>query len=159
MEFKEKEMYLCTHDVLLKNELVFKAGNVYLCTSNGVLKGKNNKEYNLLNLNVKWEYYFKELKDKSTIEQFKEIVDKMVHLYEIKNQDYGNSFEESCNNFGIIAGLIRMADKFNRIKSLSKKENLVKDESIEDTLVDLANYSIMTLIWYKNNKNNKNKTL
>ena len=45
-----------------------------------------------------------------------------------------------------------MNNKFNRIKSLTKNDNLVKDESIEDTLVDLANYSIMTLIWYKNNK-------
>lgn len=157
MKFKEKEVYLCTHDVLLKNELAFKAGDIYLCTSNDVLKGTNNKEHNLINLNTKWEYYFKKVENKSTIEQFKEIVDKMVHLYEIKNQDYGNSFEQSCDNFGITAGLIRIADKFNRIKSLSKKDNLVKDESIEDTLVDLANYSIMTLIWYKNNKNNKNK--
>ena len=76
----------------------------------------------------------------------------MANLYEKKNADYGNSFDKSCNEFGITAALVRMNDKFNRIKSLTKNDNLVKDESIEDTLIDLANYSIMTLIWYKNNK-------
>lgn len=153
MRFEEGKLYLCTHDVLLKNELAFKSGDTYLCTNENTLKGTNDKEHKLTKVNTKWEYYFKEAEDKTTIGQFKGIVDKMIHLYETKNQDYGNSFEQSCNDFGITAGLVRMSDKFNRIKSISKKDNLVKDESIEDTLVDLANYAIMTLIWYKNHKN------
>ena len=41
---------------------------------------------------------------------------------------------------------IRLEDKLNRLKSLLKKESLVTDEKIEDTLMDLANYAIMTLI-------------
>jgi len=151
--FKEGNMYLCIHDVLLKNELAFKSGDMYLCINENTLKGVNDKEYKLSKVNTKWEYYFKEASAESNIGQFKGIVNKMIHLYEMKNQDYGNSFEESCNEFGITAGLVRMSDKFNRIKSLSKNSNLVKDESIEDTLVDLANYAIMTLIWYKNNNN------
>lgn len=151
MTFKEKNMYFCMHDVLIKNELAFKSGGTYKCIAENTLKGVNNQEYKLSKINTKWEYYFKKMEDKTNIAQFKEIVDKMIHLYEMKNQDYGNSFEQSCNDFGITAGLVRMSDKFNRIKSLTKNDNLIKDESIEDTLIDLANYAIMTLIWYKNN--------
>lgn len=82
--------------------------------------------------------------------KFKQITEEMARIYEAKNHDYGDSFGESCNEFGITAALVRMGDKFNRLKSLTKKEALVKDESIEDTLKDLANYAIMTLIWKQN---------
>lgn len=78
---------------------------------------------------------------------FKEITTKMLKLYIAKNKDYGNSFEQSLNKFGIVAGIVRMGDKMNRIESLSTKEAQVKEESIKDTLIDLANYAIMTLIW------------
>lgn len=76
----------------------------------------------------------------------------MYETYKMKNADYGNSFDKSCDEFGITAALVRIGDKFNRIKQLTKQENLVKDESIEDTLLDLANYAIMTMLWFKNNK-------
>jgi hypothetical protein len=41
---------------------------------------------------------------------------------------------------------IRLSDKFNRFKTLSKTNQLVNDESIKDTLLDLANYAIMTVL-------------
>ena len=40
-----------------------------------------------------------------------------------------------------------MNDKMERIESLMNKESLVKDESIKDTLLDMANYAIMTVMW------------
>ena len=53
----------------------------------------------------------------------------------------------------VLASVVRVGDKMNRIKSLIKKEAQVKDESIKDTLLDMANYAIMTVMWM--NKNQK----
>lgn len=87
--------------------------------------------------------------------EFKQIVDRMVDTYVKKNSDYGNSFDLTCDEFGIVAALTRMSDKFLRIKQLALKgKGLVSDESIKDTLLDLANYSIMTLMWL-NGKDNQ----
>ena len=77
---------------------------------------------------------------------FEDITLEMRNTYERKNADYGNSFEEQFNEYGLISSCIRLEDKLRRLKSLSKSEARVKDESIEDTLLDLANYSILTVM-------------
>lgn len=83
--------------------------------------------------------------------QFKEVVKGMISTYIRKNHDYGNSFEVSMNEEGLAAARIRLGDKWLRFKQLSKgKEALVKDESIRDTLLDMANYAIMTVMWMDN---------
>lgn len=87
-----------------------------------------------------------------SISKFKEITDSMAKTYEAKNHDYGNSFDQSLNEFGLVASVVRLGDKMNRIKSLIKKEAQVKNESIEDTLLDMANYAIMTVLWMNNKK-------
>lgn len=87
------------------------------------------------------------------VEQFMSITQNMAKTYAAKNHDYGNSFEESLNEFGLVASVVRLVDKMNRIKSLIKKEAQVKDESIKDTLLDMANYAIMTVMGM--NKNNQ----
>ena len=90
----------------------------------------------------------------------------MAETYEKKNHDYGDSFSKSLDKFGLVASVVRMGDKMNRIESLINKSiqnpaypsvsvkdvNLVKDESIKDTLLDLANYAIMTVMWMDNQK-------
>lgn len=81
---------------------------------------------------------------------FRENLDEMASLYEKKNKDYGNSFDGTLNEFGIVAGVIRMNDKMNRLKRLVNNKAEVSDESIADTLIDLANYAVMTLTWYQN---------
>lgn len=88
--------------------------------------------------------------DKNAI--FAEITQKMAKTYESKNHDYGNSFGNSMVEFGLIAAAVRMNDKMERIKSFAKmkpEDMKVKDESIEDTLLDLANYAVMTLVELK----------
>ena len=87
------------------------------------------------------------------VEQFMSITQDMTKTYAAKNHDYGNSFEESLDEFGLVASVVRLGDKMNRTKSLIKKEAQVKDESIKDTLLDMANYAIMTVMWM--NKNQK----
>ena len=71
----------------------------------------------------------------------------MTDLYRRKNADYGNSFDKSLDKDGLIVADIRIGDKINRITSLLKKEAQVVDESLTDTLIDLANYCIMTILW------------
>lgn len=80
---------------------------------------------------------------------FELITKKLNDLYKAKNSDYGNSFNKTMDEFGMIAALIRLGDKLNRLKSLNKcgSTGKVEDESIDDTLMDLANYAIMTILW------------
>lgn len=100
------------------------------------------------------EYFIKSDKVpmEKNVEQFKEVCDSITEIYAMKNHDYGNSFDSTLNEFGLIAGVVRMNDKMNRIKTLVKKDAKIKDESIRDTLLDLATYCIMTSIWIDNNK-------
>lgn len=69
-------------------------------------------------------------------------------LYKRKNHDYGDSFGKSFQEEGLAMARIRLGDKFNRFKALSHKpeEQKVDDESIRDTLIDLANYAVMTVL-------------
>ena len=86
--------------------------------------------------------------DNTKVKRFREITNSMADLYERKNKDYGDSFSNSLDEFGVIAGVVRLSDKMSRIKALTQNgEQLVLDESIKDTLQDLANYSIMTMMW------------
>ena len=84
--------------------------------------------------------------------KFKTITVGMADLYERKNADYGNSFDMSLDKHGVIAGIVRMEDKMNRIATLTKNVQKVNDESIIDTLTDLANYAIMTRMWLESKK-------
>ena len=87
----------------------------------------------------------------------KEICDKLNETYEKKNNDYGDSFAK-VRAIVPDAIMVRIYDKVSRLETLLKKENkqLVNDESIEDTLIDLANYCIMEVI-ERNLDKNQNK--
>ena len=77
------------------------------------------------------------------VSAFADTVGKMTRLYSKKNHDYGNSFEKGMTDIGIMYGVGRLYDKMNRIVTLSKTEAEIKDESIQDTLLDLACYAVM----------------
>ena len=76
----------------------------------------------------------------------KQITEELTAIYEAKNHDYGDSFQETYRKLGLISAVTRISDKVNRLQSLSKKDQRVADESIRDTLTDCANYCIMTII-------------
>ena len=79
--------------------------------------------------------------------KFKDITEEMNALYERKNHDYGNSFSETFRKLGIISAATRMLDKMNRIVSLvTKDQQKVNVESLRDTLIDIANYAVMTIM-------------
>lgn len=76
----------------------------------------------------------------------KEICDGLNELYARKNHDYGDSFHTTFVEEGLAMARIRLGDKFSRFKTLSRlscndrDQQQVTDESIRDTLLDLANY-------------------
>lgn len=75
------------------------------------------------------------------------ICQKLNQIYKAKNHDYGDSFGDTYKKLGIISAVTRLSDKMNRLMSLAVSHDVqVKDEKIEDTLLDMANYAIMTLI-------------
>lgn len=92
---------------------------------------------------------------KTDADRFEDITKSMSSIFRKKNHDYGNSFEQSLNEEGLAASRIRMGDKWNRFKQLSKGvQAQVNDESLRDTLIDMANYAIMTVMWLDKQNNN-----
>lgn len=82
---------------------------------------------------------------------FEQLANQLIDTQKRKNADYGSSFDQTLNEFGLVASATRMSDKFNRFKSLMRCGSTaqVEDEKIEDTLMDLAAYAIMTVEWIK----------
>ena len=100
--------------------------------------------------------YTKEDHEKK-VKEFVSICKEMTELYNLKNIDYGDSFGKSFEEWGTTMSCIRLTDKLNRLCALTKNfSQRVQDESIEDTLKDLANYSIMTLIELRRLKGRSN---
>ena len=87
----------------------------------------------------------------TNVEKFKGISNELCELYEAKNKAYANSFGDTYNKLGIISAVTRISDKYNRLCNLATNPDIDNlGESIEDTLKDLASYSIMTLIELRN---------
>ena len=77
------------------------------------------------------------------VKQMKDIQCEGLELFKKKNADYGDAFAE----YGTIGELVRIGDKFKRASNISNTGiNLIEDESIRDTLLDLHNYSAMALM-------------
>lgn len=81
------------------------------------------------------------------IEHHRKILDELNELYTRKNHDYGDSYHQSYIEEGLSMARIRLSDKLSRFKTLTRKRGQeVQDESIRDTLLDLANYAVMTVM-------------
>jgi len=129
-------------EIVIKRECEtcqYKEGTMRFCDD---CYGENNFQY--------WQ-------PKETVKEEKEELNKyqklaMLHaleldLYKTKNAKYGDSFGISIKKYGLISALTRMSDKFNRIETLIlNHDNGTDDESLRDSLRDLANYCNMTII-------------
>lgn len=81
------------------------------------------------------------------IRQHEAICAELTALYKKKNRDYGDAFHITYLEEGMAMPRIRLGDKFSRFKNLTRSGlRQVVDESIRDTLIDLANYAIMTVM-------------
>lgn len=85
---------------------------------------------------------------------YEEVMQKLHDVYVRKNSDYGDSFSKSLNKYGEVAAMVRIEDKKNRLDSLFGKENdrMVVNESLDDTIEDIANYFIMWRAWRQRQK-------
>ena len=95
-------------------------------------------------------------KPKTKVERHYEIVKGLNDLYARKNADYGDSVHDTYMKYGLTSFLVRLEDKLNRARTLAKQDALVKDEKLEDTLLDMANYAILAVLELQDsNKNNE----
>ena len=75
--------------------------------------------------------------------QYREIHDEAFELFKKKNKDYGDAFAD----YGSIGVLVRLGDKIRRCQSITNSGiQLVNDESLRDTLIDMHNYSAMAIM-------------
>ena len=84
--------------------------------------------------------------DEDSANRFKDITDKMYDTYKAKNEDYGNSFHKLFKKIGMTYAYGHLAEKLERVESLMNGEAKVKGESMRDSLLDLANYAILTIM-------------
>jgi hypothetical protein len=82
----------------------------------------------------------------SNSDRYKQLLQEKYDVYVSKNADYGNSFEDQFNEYGLLSAIIRLDDKLRRLKQLRNSEAKVKDESIRDTALDMANYADMLVM-------------
>ena len=90
--------------------------------------------------------------------RFYELLDTIKNLHDAKKHDYGAK-EDIFANFRLSAltgispwkgSVVRMGDKYSRICSFIKNGDFkFKEESIKDTLLDMAIYSLITIILYE----------
>ena len=90
---------------------------------------------------------------KEDVDRFKEITDKMFETFKAKNHDYGSSFSNLFKECGMTYAYGHMAEKLERVKSLMKDDAKVNGEGMKDSLLDLANYAILTVMEIDKNEN------
>lgn len=95
------------------------------------------------------------------LKEFEQTLQNMLDTAKKKNADYawqGNPFKNFmwCENLSITTAekwiLIRITDKLSRVINLLDKENQVKDEAIEDSCIDAANYFVILSLLIKSKK-------
>lgn len=92
------------------------------------------------------------------VKQHESLLRQIHDTYIKKNHDYGDSFSRSFKKYGLVAAMVRMEDKWNRLDNMaSGAEQKVADETIRDTLLDLAGYCIMTTMELDKQKSAENQ--
>lgn len=91
------------------------------------------------------------------ITMHQQLCTKLHDIYKKKNADYGDSFSRSFAKRGITAAMVRLEDKWNRLDhlALNSEQIAVKEESIQDTLLDMANYCLLTYMELEKEKERK----
>lgn len=87
---------------------------------------------------------------------FHAVLAEMAALHDRKNADYGQDQDPLANfrgaeRFGVpawVGAMIRASDKVARIESFAAKGEL-RNEGVEDSLIDLANYAVLALVLYR----------
>lgn len=160
--------YRCIAKYSVKDTVIMSPGDIVVIEGDKFFNVTTGVDYRNVPIMNRLKSYVEELTEGELVEDFYstastaeitdvdrfEVITRMMHeIFIKKNHDYGNSFEQSLNEEGLAGMRIRGGDKWLRFKNLSKGTNpFVKDESIRDTLLDLANYCIMTVMWMDKQK-------
>ena len=159
MEYKIGDKVRVRKDLIPGN----KYGNVLYVSSMGKFKDEectitnmDDTAYQINNCGYWWTDEMLELSENNIMEVnnmdrlgiYQYILSNLEDTYKRKNSDYGNSVGDTYEKFGDISFLTRITDKYNRILSLADKGECgeVKDEALEDTILDLANYCLLWLV-------------
>lgn len=86
------------------------------------------------------------MNEEPNVIRHQQVLVELNRLYARKNHDYGDSFHLTFEKWGLPMAAIRLGDKLQRFETLIREESRVQDESIRDTLIDLANYAVMTVM-------------
>lgn len=153
--------YKCIAKCFIEDSIIMNPGDIVVVDENNLFNITTGVDYRNVPDIERLKSCVEEITDSQTVgycsaastpktdaDRFEDITKVMVNIFRRKNHDYGNSFEQSLNEEGLAASRIRMGDKWNRYKQLSKGVKAqVNDEALRDTLIDMANYSIMTIMW------------
>jgi anti-sigma28 factor (negative regulator of flagellin synthesis) len=146
--------YKCTSDVVIKGYRLTEGDKIVISDDRQLYNATTSVDLRNVDYSDVLPYLKEEtayVAPESKLDTFEKITNEMHELYLKKNHDYGNSFSKSLDDWGLQVSAIRLEDKMNRLKSLIKNGSFkVKDETIRDTLIDMANYSIMTLMYLDN---------
>ena len=76
-------------------------------------------------------------------DQLQQVQNEALALFTKKNKDYGDAFAQ----YGTVGVLVRIGDKIQRLMNISKRQiQMVNDETLRDTLIDLHNYAGMAVM-------------
>ena len=147
-DFYSRELYIkYKRKAITKEELLFALIN-HLAQELKRVEDRNNAYFFKYELSKEIEQNQKRgMRMNEKVKAHKDICEYLNKLYEQKNHDYGDSFHQTFLEEGMAMARIRLGDKLSRFKTLTRTgDQLVNDESIRDTLLDLANYAIMTIM-------------
>lgn len=150
------EIYHIYLDTTSHNLEIYNIGNnSYSDGFNLIPQGKLKKQINkFVNENLIGHAY---ILDNHTKNPFKAYTDYLAETLLSKNKAYGDSFSKSVDDYGPKVIGIRLSDKYNRIKHLVNAGELKEnDESLLDTLLDNAGYSILAYKYLKEHENANN---
>jgi hypothetical protein len=131
--------------VLRDGEFLIKQGDYYISVFPLNFIAKDKKGNISAYSPDKFKSIYKELNNDLNNDSYTEIINELHDTYKKKNHDYGDSFAILYKRFGLKSVVIRLWDKLLRLETLTKSEAQV-NESIRDTVMDMANYCIMTVM-------------
>ena len=136
---KDKVFYLSTKDIMERGETLIRKK---VESKEGVVTMINRED---IKEGLKFRSKSTRLIPKKCV-AFRDITNDMYDTFKAKNHDYGNSFSELFAECGMTYAYGHLSEKLKRVKSLMSDEAKVKDESMRDSLLDLANYAILTIM-------------
>lgn len=141
------ELFYCDrcHSIVTQEADLY-GGKCRKCVSHGDNRVERQEEIGIISASEK-----NLLEKESLFNLHKKLCDRGFELMKKKNHDYSKA--DPLGNFFVAEALqactaengiiVRMSDKLSRLVSILEKGTQVESESVEDTIVDIINYSVL----------------